>query len=424
MKFGHVFKETLKNEGFPADWVDSAISYSQLKKCINRLTNELAQLGLDPQTLKKLLKQVEDYNAGNRDDDRPLEYLLSAEEVAEANARNERYKSFHPKLVFYVNEATGELDSAHLNEETKHKLQMLAMESGLTDLRVVELPSLDDPLSSPTTISSTGSGRRPGYRTVEVPITSDSEFFSKLAAELSGLELLQQREEKRMHGEIQQLGQQIARLTDPDRRANKKLISVWREIFQIYLESDIFFGTTETDHQSRDFEKAAERFELFSSKIAQQGLVDKFKKPENLKALNMFMQLNREILQGLRFGEINRTAMMKILKSMYFLGLDSEYPKIHAAMALSNRSTLTTSRIRQTNCPGRQIHLSPPNHLPRLLRASRQSRLRRSQHPDPQPRAPARRLQLSHVLRNQVAARSSPLPPRILHPLLDRYADE
>jgi uncharacterized coiled-coil DUF342 family protein len=320
MKFGHVFKETLRKEGFPPDWVDSAISYSQLKKCINRLTRELAELGLDPQTLKQLLKQVEDYKAANPGEDRPLEYLLSEEEEAAEKTRHERYKSFHPKLVFYVDEATGELDSAHLNEETKHKLQLLALDNDMSNSRLVELPSpvseasVECPLASPMTVSSTTS-RRPGYRTVEVPLTSDSEFFSKLAAELSGLAQLQEKEEKRMHGEIVELGKQIAHLTNPDRRANQKLISVWRQIFQIYLESDIFFGTTETDHTSRDAEKAAERFELFSSKLASQGLVDKFKKPENLKALNMFMHLNREILQGLRFGEINRTAMLKILKS-------------------------------------------------------------------------------------------------------------
>jgi hypothetical protein len=316
MRFGHTFKEQLKSQGFPQDWVESAISYKQLKKCINRLTNELSELGLDPETLKKLLKQVEDYNAANRDDDRPLEYLLSDEE-AEQQKLGERETPFHPKLLFYVNESTGELDSAHLDEETRHKLQLLAQDSGMTDVRVVEEPQAvsdcrnsSERASNPTTLR-----RRPGYRTVEVPLTSDSEFFSKLAAELSGLEQLQEREEKRMHGEIEELGRQVARLTDPDRRSNKKLISVWRQIFQIYLESDIFFGTTETDHGSRDADKAAEKFQIFSGTIAKQGLVDKFKNQDNLRALNTFMHINREILQGLRFGEMNRTAMMKILKS-------------------------------------------------------------------------------------------------------------
>jgi E3 ubiquitin-protein ligase BAH len=41
------------------------------------------------------------------------------------------------------------------------------------------------------------------------------------------------------------------------------------------------------------------------------------KKKENLQALNTFMHINRELLQGLRFGEINHNAMMKILKSMF-----------------------------------------------------------------------------------------------------------
>lgn len=63
MKFGHVFKERLKTEGFPQDWVDAAISYRQLKKCIHRLTDELAQVGLDPVILGRLLRHVEDYNA-------------------------------------------------------------------------------------------------------------------------------------------------------------------------------------------------------------------------------------------------------------------------------------------------------------------------------------------------------------------------
>jgi hypothetical protein len=332
MKFGHVFKQTLKNEGFPPDWVESAISYSQLKKCINRLTDELAQVGLDPPTLGRLLKQVEDYNASTASDEsengseRPLEYLLNNDEEVGlgGEVKSQKRVPFHPKLLFYVHEATGELDSAHLNDETRQRLQMLAVGSGITSLRVFEEP--DGPVHSPRSVGGNISPRRPGYRTVEIPLTSDSEFFSKLSKELSGLEKLQEKEEKRMHVEIEELGKEVAKLTNPDRRANKKLISVWRQIFQIYLESDIFFGTTEADHKSHDAEKAAKRFQEFSNKIAQNGFVDKLKKPENIQALNAFMHINQEILQGLRFGEINRTAMMKILKSKH-----NEPPPHHRA---------------------------------------------------------------------------------------------
>lgn len=329
MKFGHVFKETLKNEGFPPAWVDTSISYSQLKKCINRLTNELAEVGLDRQTLGKLLKHVEDQNAAaSEDDERPLEYRLSDGDDDSSMAT--RKKPFQPKLLFYVNEITGELDSARLDDETRKKLQILAVETGITNLRVFEEPDADSKSAKSTESTASGPRRRSGYRTVEVPLTSDSEFFTKLSSELSGLEAWQEKEEKRMHDEIEELGKQVARLTDPDRKANRKVLAVWRQIFQLYLESDIFFGTTEVDHASHDADKAAQKFQKFAVAIAEQGLVDKLKKPESLRALNTFMHINREILQGLRFGEINRTAMMKILKKFdkqTALGVKSAFPR-------------------------------------------------------------------------------------------------
>ncbi|KAF2705593.1 hypothetical protein K504DRAFT_92894 [Pleomassaria siparia CBS 279.74] len=340
MKFGHVFKETLRNEGFPSDWVNSAISYSQLKKCINRLASELAQVGLDPATLGTLLKQVEDYNASTQKDDddrdRPFEYILSGDDSP--SLPKEQRKPFHPKLLFYVDEKTGEVHSAKLAEDTRSKLQMLAVATGVSQLRVFEEPDnhsmgseeSTETRSPPNELNTVnGIRKRPGFRTVEIPLTSDTEFFATLTNQLSGLEALQEKEEKRMHAQIEELGKQVAHLTDPERRNNKKLVPVWRQIFQIYVESSIFFGTTERDHEAHDADKAGERFLEFSDKIAKEGLVDKFKKAENVNALNAFMHINREILQGLRFGEINHVAMLKILKKFdkqTALGVKSTVP--------------------------------------------------------------------------------------------------
>jgi hypothetical protein len=322
MKFGHAFKQSLRNEGFPPEWVDSAISYSQLKKCIKRLTDELRQVGLDPETLSKLLKHVEDYNASTDQDDdqeRPFEYILNSDSGADASKSR---KPFQPKLLFYVNEATGEVHSARLDEDTKQKLQMLAVETGISHLRVFEdtassLKSSDSfNLPSPTEAGQPNiSKHRSGYRTVEIPLTSDTEFFTRLSSEVTGLEKLQEREEKRMHSQIEDLGKQIAKMTDPDKRSNRKTLAAWRQVFQIYVEEGIFFGNTETDHKSHDSDKAMQRLAEFSNKVAQAGIVERLKKKDNMQALNMFMHINREILQGLRFGEINHSAMVKILKS-------------------------------------------------------------------------------------------------------------
>ncbi|KAF1839577.1 hypothetical protein BDW02DRAFT_563633 [Decorospora gaudefroyi] len=338
MKFGHVFKESLRNEGFPPEWVDSAISYSQLKKCIKRLTDELQQVGLDPATLSKLLKHVEDYNASTDQDDdqeRPFEYILSPSSSADGASQSR--KAFHPKLLFSVNELTGEVTGAQLDEETKRKLQMLAVETGLSQMRVFEdsgssLNTVDsvDPSNVITSVPTNASRNRPGYRTIEVPITSDAEFFTRLTTEVSGLEKLQQREQKRMNGQIEELGKQVSRLTNPDRRGNRKMLSVWRQVFQIYVEEGIFFGTTEQDHKAHNSEKAMQRLAGFSNKIATAGLVEKLKKKDNLHALNTFLHINREILQGLRFGEINHNAMLKILKKFdkrTALGVKSTFPR-------------------------------------------------------------------------------------------------
>ena len=51
MKFAHEFKEALIQEGFPPHWVESAIPYGQLKKCIKKVERELRSIGLDSATL-------------------------------------------------------------------------------------------------------------------------------------------------------------------------------------------------------------------------------------------------------------------------------------------------------------------------------------------------------------------------------------
>jgi len=58
MKFGHAFQQHLTNDGFPPEWVSSAISYRQLKKCIKRVQKELLGIGLDAETLGHTLEHA------------------------------------------------------------------------------------------------------------------------------------------------------------------------------------------------------------------------------------------------------------------------------------------------------------------------------------------------------------------------------
>lgn len=56
MKFAKLYQQTLEAEGIPKDWVESGIQYKALKKCINRVVEELREVGLERETLQALLE--------------------------------------------------------------------------------------------------------------------------------------------------------------------------------------------------------------------------------------------------------------------------------------------------------------------------------------------------------------------------------
>ena len=64
MKFAHAFTEQLQGNEYPSEWLDAAIRYRQLKKCIKKVQRELAELGLTADMLKMLAKEK---NVGNED---------------------------------------------------------------------------------------------------------------------------------------------------------------------------------------------------------------------------------------------------------------------------------------------------------------------------------------------------------------------
>ena len=56
MKIDRTMLLTCPNAGFPSQWVDIAIPYGQLKKCLKKVQKELSDLGLGPDTLSVLLE--------------------------------------------------------------------------------------------------------------------------------------------------------------------------------------------------------------------------------------------------------------------------------------------------------------------------------------------------------------------------------
>ena len=159
---------------------------------------------------------------------------------------------------------------------------------------------------------------RPGeeIEIVEVPLTADSEFFRMLRREIAKLEQLQKSQQEQLKEQIQQLGLELAAMkasSSKDKKA-KANVEAWREIFRLYTESQIFFSSHEQDAGARDVEHAQKQLELFSSQLTKQrGL--SLKLDGNARAaLDRFLRINLNLLQFLRFQDMNRVAVTKIMK--------------------------------------------------------------------------------------------------------------
>jgi E3 ubiquitin-protein ligase BAH len=332
MKFGHLYRERLEEAGYPAHWVDTAINYNQLKKCIKRVRQELTSLGLDAATLQRVLETAEktsgaankEEKGGDQDATRPLQYIFSGTpaKTTDGTGPPPSTRAIVPKLLVLVDEKTGQPIDATLAPETKNYIHQLALNEKFTDIRITEDETESNSAHSsdaePTEERGFGT-RRPSrpHRLIEVPLTNDSVFFNMLQSELLELASLQDEEKKKLYSDIKNVGKALAKVTDPDDKRAKQDLAHWRSLFELYVNSQVFFATSEQNHGSQKFVDAQKRFKLFLERAQQQKLMSNFKKKDSAKALQQFLAINTELLQNLRFHEFNQTAMDKILKSKY-----------------------------------------------------------------------------------------------------------
>lgn len=292
MKFGHFYSQHLLKNSFPAHWVDSAVSYKQLKKCIKRVVGELSSIGLDAQALGQLLRSIEE--------ERPRYDFQDGDK--------EGKEKFMPKLLFAVDEATGQPIDAGLSPETKDYLHQLAIRENLSTVRVTDA---EVPTTNLIDAASFRSCQPLGsVKLVEVPLTSDREFFVILHQEFSGLAALQSEEKNKLSASITDLGRIIVKLTNPTNGKARHDLSEWRRIFEKYLDSRVFFATNEQDHGTHGFIVAQKNFMEFL-KVADQA---NFKKKESFVAFQKFVEINAELLQNVQFQELNQIAINKIIK--------------------------------------------------------------------------------------------------------------
>ncbi|RMZ77763.1 hypothetical protein DV737_g4207, partial [Chaetothyriales sp. CBS 132003] len=317
MKFGQQYQSTLDKEEFPQEWVDSAINYKKLKKCIKRVRKELLSLGLDQQTLQKLWQHVA--GGGSQGDGSG-----TGPPILSYKVEGDQDVTFIPKLTIALDPKDGSPVDAWLSPETRSHLRHLAKKNragsvspsrgnlGKPQDQTLQKIAIDDDLD--VSSEDAGDNQEP-IETVEVMLTAGSEFLDILRQELESLEKLQDKEEKLIHSEITQLGHDLRELKVSRKKRSKEEIETWRKVFEIYNDAEVFVSSHENDAGARDVDQAQKHFDWFLSQLAEQRKKGEITLDHDARAaVDRFIRINNNLLRLLKFQAMNRTALSKIMK--------------------------------------------------------------------------------------------------------------
>ncbi|CZT42416.1 uncharacterized protein RSE6_02321 [Rhynchosporium secalis] len=301
MKFGQKFKEALEKDGYPLEWVDTAIPYRQLKKLIKKTQQELEILGFDSNTLAQLKESSADEGA-------PSGEGVAFQYSFEGN------DNFVPKLSFVINVNDGIPQDAQLSPETRRLFEALAL--GQPGSLKVSSFGNDGQSENLAVEVSTVAGQSGNLRRIDVHLRFDAEFFGLL--HLKSSEAWEAREahaQEILTNEIQELSKTVAVVARPNPATlHKSDLNRWRELFDVYLEAAVFFSTNEIDHGSRSSVRAAEQLQWFQSEVVKRDIMSKFKVKNSHAALKQFVKINIDILELMKFQELNNTGRYKIMK--------------------------------------------------------------------------------------------------------------
>ena len=98
--------------------------------------------------------------------------------------------------------------------------------------------------------------------------------------------------------------------------SHKSDLYAWREVFQLYMDAEIFESHAEASRGERPIEDAEARMSQFLAQLAERGLATgrRFTMKESRDALRMFLSLNAFILDLRKFQHATAEATRKILK--------------------------------------------------------------------------------------------------------------
>lgn len=315
MKFAKVLQQTLLEEEIPDEWVEAAIQYKVLKKYIGKVVKELEFLGLTKNDLKLLLEDESSEKMVELNDDEtvPINPIVAEYTLKKSRNSNE----IVPYLKITLNDTgTQGYTTNHIHEiaaQIRSRLESV-ISTDEEEAHVVEIKEEDDHfILSPTTSYSDEEELVTVQNNKEIVIMlkSDSKFFKMLNSELRTLDSIRNEEEKALVHNVERISNIVLSLIK-----KKSDLYKWRELFKIYLDSEIFFRYNETSQVKllRRSEQIKSNLNEFVDRVQKSHIIETLDKKRSVVAYNQFLELNERLLKILQYQAINTTALRKILK--------------------------------------------------------------------------------------------------------------
>ncbi|KAI0746403.1 SPX domain-containing protein [Daedaleopsis nitida] len=349
MHFSKTYAQLLLT--LPPELRESAIQYRQLKKIINQIVAELTSLGLSPDVLQGVV-QPPPAGKGKQRDDSPNK----------SPAPDSSHPLVGPRVIYEL---------AHVSDHFEPRLRLYFDEDALpsqpststalppSHLTIsLPIPQSVFQLASSSSAPPNGDGQAPlsvngpdlaiqgpssSSHELIIPLASDIVFFRTLSEALESLSANLVTKRAEFESTLQELSQVISTASRPSSSTStfhpyspfstdpatisvsssplvlahhKSDLDNWRQIFQSYVEADIFQGHTEKFRGERDVEDAEARLAAFSANL-QERLASgalKLKLKQSRVALKTFVELNTFVLDLRKFQHVTSEATRKILK--------------------------------------------------------------------------------------------------------------
>lgn len=348
MKFAKTFQKQLDEETLPEEWVNKAIQYKSLKKIINKTALELEKVGVSrddmavnyeiskthrkvrpvlrlnvPALDEKLIVDQLD-QLGYKYEITEIDPEQSPQKQAQQQPRPEtieegavpdspqipvspEFEFLHPDVAS-GNSCFTPSNSSLLEPPLDRTVSNQSLQDSIEDSIHASLREL--PKSAKSSVV-TNTDKSPHYL-ITVSLHEDAKFFQTLYDEIEALNDFRSERESEIVDWVEKIAGIVAKASSPQVRRND--LYVWRQIFQLYSESQIFFSTLERSAGTLNNNTSKMRYAQFLQEVEDQGLVKRFKQKESLEAFMEFKQLNDAILKVSNFQSLNILAISKILK--------------------------------------------------------------------------------------------------------------